>query len=49
MLNEIAKSLILQAMGETSMAWSKTPKGIFESKKAKEISEKLFRELEKVL
>ena len=36
---------IFQALGEASMCWSETPKGVFDSNKAKEIGEKLMKDL----
>lgn len=35
------KEVIYQGLGEASMCWSETPKGIFDSLKAKEIGERI--------
>ncbi len=37
--------LVMAAIGEASMCWSETPKGVFNSTKAKEIGEKLLADL----
>lgn len=37
--------LIFTALGEASMCWSETPKGVFESNKAEEIGKSLLIEL----
>ncbi len=39
------KCLILQAIGEASMCWSETPKGIFDSTKAEQIGIKLLKDI----
>lgn len=39
------KTLIFEALGEVSMCWSEIPKGIFDSTKAKEIGDKLIKDL----
>ena len=39
------EELVFQALGEASMCWDETPKGVFESSKAKEIGEKLLRSI----
>jgi len=39
------KELIGIAIGKASMCWSETPKGIFDSSKAIDISEKLFKDI----
>lgn len=36
---------IYQAIGEASMCWSETPKGIFDSTKAKQIADDLITKL----
>ena len=36
------KDDILQALGEASMCWSKTPKGVFDSERVKKIGNKLL-------
>ena len=41
------EELIMQAIGEASMCWSETPKGIFDSKKAKQVGEKLLCDIKK--
>ena len=41
------KKHIMTAFGEASMCWSETPKGIFDSEKAKEIGEKLLNDIKK--
>ena len=38
---------IMQAIGEASMCWSETPKGVFDSTKAKQIGEKLLQDIKK--
>lgn len=42
------QQLIFQALGEASMCWSETPKGVFDSTRAKEIGEKLCKNLEEI-
>jgi len=37
------------ALGESSMCWSETPKGIFDSSKCKEIYEKLYKDLSELI
>lgn len=39
------ESAIFQALGAASMCWSESPKGIFDSTKAKEIGDALIAEL----
>lgn len=39
------EELIMVAMGEASMCWSETPKGVFDSTKAKQIGEKLLQDI----
>jgi len=36
------RELVMQAIGEASMCWSETPKGIFESDKALDIGERII-------
>ena len=43
MINKSEK--IFQALGEASMCWSETPKGEFDSTKAKKIGEQLMKDL----
>ena len=43
MINKSEK--IFQALGEASMCWSETPKGEFDSNKAKKIGEQLMKDL----
>lgn len=38
-------SMIFQALGQASMCWSETPKGIFDSTKAQEIGENLVNDI----
>ncbi len=45
-LNDWEK-LIMIAIGEASMCWSETPKGVFDSSKAKQIGEKLLQDIKK--
>jgi guanyl-specific ribonuclease Sa len=40
------KELVFMAIGEASMCWEPTPSGIFKSTKAKDIGERLVRELQ---
>lgn len=40
-MREKLKSNIFEALGSASMCWSETPKGVFESTRAKEIGDKL--------
>lgn len=40
------KEFLGQAIGEASMCWSETPKGIFDSTKASKIVDNLIRNLE---
>ncbi len=46
MLNDW-KGLIMTAIGEASMCWSETPKGVFDSDKAQQIGEKLLVDIAK--
>lgn len=39
------EELIMTAIGEASMCWSETPKGVFDSTKAKQIGEKLLQDI----
>ncbi len=41
------KELIMTALGEASMCWSETPKGVFDSDKAIAIGEKLLQDIKK--
>lgn len=41
------KELIETAIGEASMCWSETPKGVFDEEKAKEICERLLVNIKK--
>ncbi len=43
-LNDWEK-LVMEALGEASMCWSETPKGVFDSTKAREIGERLLAAL----
>lgn len=45
-MNESLKEKIFQSIGEASMCWSETPRGIFNSTKAKEIGEDLVNAIE---
>lgn len=36
---------VYQAIGEASLCWSETPKGVFESTKAKKIADELIEKL----
>lgn len=45
-LNEVQKTAIFEALGEASMSWSETPKGIFDSTNAKRIGDELIEKLE---
>lgn len=40
------KNKVFEALGEVSMCWSETPKGVFESSKAEEIGNRLMKEIE---
>jgi len=44
-MKEELQEKVFQALGEASMCWSETPKGVFDSTKAKEIGEQLIRDL----
>lgn len=48
MNEEKLKTLIFEALGEASMCWSETPKGIFESDKCKIIGEELISNIKKL-
>lgn len=39
------RRLIGEALGEASMCWSETPKGVFQSERAQAILEKLIEDL----
>jgi hypothetical protein len=39
------RELIFTALGEASMCWDETPKGVFDASHAKEIGEKLYTEI----
>ncbi len=41
------KELIMVAIGEASMCWSETPKGVFDSDKAAAIGKKLLQDMKK--
>lgn len=41
------EELVMQAVGEASMCWSETPKGVFDSNKAKQVGQKLLEDLRK--
>ena len=41
------ESIIAQAIGEASMCWSETPKGVFDSVKAKEICNRVSTQLKR--
>lgn len=43
-----SEELIMQAIGEASMCWSEIPKGVFDSKHAKQIGEKLLVDLKNI-
>lgn len=45
---EKLETLIFVALGEASMCWSETPKGIFNSDKAKLVGEKLVEDIENI-
>lgn len=36
------ETLVFEALGEASMCWSETPKGVFQDSKAKEVGDKLI-------
>ena len=36
------ETLVFEALGEASMCWSETPKGVFQDSKAKDIGDKLI-------
>lgn len=38
---------VYQAIGEASMCWSKTPTGIFEATRAKQIGDQLIKDFKK--
>jgi len=44
-MNKEQKSLIFQALGEASMCWSETPKGVFDSNNAERIGNELIKAL----
>ena len=39
------EELIMKAIGEASMCWSETPKGVFDSTKASQIGKKLLEDI----
>ena len=39
------EKLIMRALGEASMCWSETPKGVFDNIKAAQIGKKLLRDI----
>ncbi len=45
-MNSRLKDLILKAMGEVSLAWTKAPKGEFKVKEASKICNSLMREIQ---
>lgn len=45
MKNKELKNKVFEALGEVSMCWSETPNGIFDSEKAKEIGERLLKDI----
>jgi len=38
-------NLVFQALGDASMAWDKTPKGVFDSERCQEIGTKLINDI----
>jgi len=42
---EILKHLIFEAIGEASMCWFETPKGVFDTGKAEVVGNKLIEEI----
>lgn len=44
-MNDLSEK-IFQAIGEASMCWGETPKGEFDSTKAKEIGEQLLKDIQ---
>ena len=43
--NKTLENKVFEALGEVSMCWSETPKGVFDSTKAKEIGDRLMEEI----
>ncbi len=39
------EEMVFQALGEVSMCWSETPKGVFDSEHAKEVGERLIADI----
>jgi len=44
--NKTLENKVFEALGEATMCWSETPKGVFESSKAEEIGNRLMKEIE---
>ena len=42
-------AIVFEALGEASMCWSETPKGVFESTHAKEIGDRVMEAIESEL
>ena len=47
--HQILTEKIYTALGEASMAWKPIPKGVFDTRKAREIGDKLMEEIETLL
>lgn len=43
--NKTLENKVFEALGEVSMCWSETPKGVFDSTKAKEIGDRLMEDI----
>src|SRR6266704_3949009 len=41
------EEMVFQALGEVSMCWSETPKGVFDSDHAKEVGERLVADIKR--
>lgn len=45
---KLIEQKVFEALGEASMCWSETPKGVFDSSNATEIGNRLIKEIENV-
>lgn len=44
--NKTLENKVFEALGEATMCWSETPKGVFDSTKAKEIGSRLMKDIQ---
>ena len=49
MENKTLQNKVFEALGEVSMCWSETPKGVFDSTNAERIGNELMKEIEEYI